>query len=184
MTFKTAVLAFAAHVACASCAAGGIAGIVALEESLPARAGGTFVETKTLSDMDVTLKSSGRWEFVKGESFTMDKLKPVKSSFTAMKDGYSTTVRGATTTTLFRDIPMSAPLAALSGGDLDAADRLFETKAVKGGFSLRPLDPDMASVVKTISVFGGGEGAFTSKAKKVTILYLSGDTVEIVFDED
>lgn len=183
MGLKTAVMAIAANMASLLCAADAMSDLIAVEASLPPRAEGMFVEIKTLADMDITLKSSGTWQFVKGESFTMETLKPVKSAFTAMKDGYSTTVRGITTKTLFKDIPMSAPLAALCGGDLDAAGRLFEVEEFKGGFSLTPLDPDMASIVKVIDVSGGGLGEFTSKAHKVKILYLSGDTVELVFSE-
>ena len=148
--------------------------------SLPERANGVFTERKTLCDVDVTLVSSGRWSFVKDVCFELETLKPVKSAFKATMDGYSTTVRGVTTETKFGDVAMSEPLAALCRGDLSAAEKLFRIDEIKGGFRLKPIDGDMASIVKRVEVLGGGEDAFTSRVQTVRFLYANGDTIEIV----
>ena len=63
-----------------------------------ASARGTFVQRKVLSDVDVTLTSSGTWSFEKDRAFVWRTVKPVPSEFSATPTNYSFSAGGRTTT--------------------------------------------------------------------------------------
>ena len=86
--------------------------------ALPDAAKGTFVQKKTLRDMDVTLRSSGEYEFEKDKFFTLHTLRPVESKFTATPTNYTITAGGKTTTN------------AISV-DVSSLEKVFEVKEVK-----------------------------------------------------
>jgi len=69
---------------------------------LPARAAGTFVQRKTLADVEVTLVSTGTFRFVRDRFFEWKTLKPVPSVFYATPTNYALTVNGRTTTRALR----------------------------------------------------------------------------------
>ena len=85
---------------------------------LPSEAKGAFVQKKTLKDLDVTLRSTGEYEFEKDRFFTFHTLKPVESTFTATPTNYTITAGGKTTTT-----PISV--------DVSSLEKIFEIKEVK-----------------------------------------------------
>ncbi len=85
---------------------------------LPDEAKGKFVQKKTLRDVDVTLTSTGEYEFAKDRFFTFHTLKPVESTFTATPTNYTITAGGKTTTT-----PISV--------DVSSLEKIFEIKEVK-----------------------------------------------------
>ena len=64
---------------------------------VPDSARGTFVQRKTLVDVDVTLVSKGEFRFEKGRFFEWKVVKPVPSVFFATPTNWSVTVRGRTT---------------------------------------------------------------------------------------
>ena len=85
---------------------------------LPNEAKGTFVQKKTLKDVEITLTSTGEYEFAKDRFFTFHTLKPVESTFTATPTNYTITAGGKTTTT-----PISV--------DVSSLEKIFEIKEVK-----------------------------------------------------
>lgn len=64
--------------------------------TLPDSAKGVFVQTKTLADVGLSLKSSGTWEFEKDRRFVYHALKPVESLFIATPTNFSYTAGGRT----------------------------------------------------------------------------------------
>ena len=66
--------------------------------ALPAIASGTFVQRKTLADVEVTITSSGTFRVVKDKSFEWKTLKPLPSTFTATPESYTITANGKSTT--------------------------------------------------------------------------------------
>lgn len=97
-----------------------LAGLVGAVEpiDLPPTAQGTFVQRKILSDLDVTLVSSGRFEFEKDCRFSIMTEKPFASSFAATPTNYTFTVNGKTET------------RALNV-DVSSFEKIFEIKEVK-----------------------------------------------------
>ena len=85
---------------------------------LPSEAKGTFVQKKTLKDLDVTLRSTGEYEFEKDKFFTFHTLKPVESTFTATPTNYTIVAGGKTNTT-----PISV--------DISSLEKIFEVKEIK-----------------------------------------------------
>ena len=86
--------------------------------ALPDAAKGTFVQKKTLKDVEVTLTSTGEYEFAKDRFFTFHTLKPVESSFTATPTNYTIAAGGKTNST-----PISV--------DVSSLEKIFEIKEVK-----------------------------------------------------
>lgn len=86
--------------------------------ALPDAAKGTFVQKKTLKDMDVTLRSTGEYEFEKDKFFTFHTLKPVESKFTATPTNYTIVAGGKTNST-----PISV--------DISSLEKIFEVKEIK-----------------------------------------------------
>ena len=80
---------------------------------------GTFVQKKSLHDVDVTLTSSGTWSFEKDVAFVWNTLKPVPSVFSATPTNYSFTVGGRTTS---RRLDMK----------IENIAQVFEMKEMKG----------------------------------------------------
>jgi hypothetical protein len=85
---------------------------------VPDSARGTFVQRKTLVDVDVTLVSKGEFRFEKGRFFEWKVVKPVPSVFFATPTNWSVTVRGKTT---------AHPLDV----DVSSFAKVFEIKEMK-----------------------------------------------------
>ncbi len=101
---------------------GAVGGTVAVtpasDAALPETASGTFIQRKTLADVDVTITSTGTFRFEKGRLFEWRTLKPLPSTFTATPTNYAITVNGKTTTRNLKS-------------NVDEIAKIFEIKEVK-----------------------------------------------------
>ena len=101
---------------------GAVGGTVAVtpgsDAALPETASGTFIQRKTLADVDVTITSTGTFRFEKGRLFEWRTLKPLPSTFTATPTNYAITVNGKTTTRSLKS-------------NVDEIAKIFEIKEVK-----------------------------------------------------
>lgn len=86
--------------------------------ALPEKATGTFVQRKTLADVEVTITSTGTFRFEKGRFFEWRTLKPLPSTFTATPTNYAITVNGKTTTRSLKS-------------NVDEIAKIFEIKEVR-----------------------------------------------------
>ena len=100
------------------CGAGAAGRAAARDDALPARAEGTFVQRKTLADVDVTITSKGTFRFEKGRFFEWNTEEPLPSSFLATPTNYAMTVNGRTTTHRLEN-------------DVTSIVQIFEIKEVK-----------------------------------------------------
>ena len=89
-----------------------------VDDAMPERAEGTFVQRKTLADVEVTITSKGTFRFVKGESFEWNTSEPLPSTFVATPTNYAMTVNGKTTSNRLRN-------------DVNSIAKIFEIKEVK-----------------------------------------------------
>ncbi len=89
-----------------------------VDDVMPERAEGTFVQRKTLADVEVTITSKGTFRFVKGESFEWNTIEPLPSTFVATPTNYAMTVNGKTTSNRLRN-------------DVNSIAKIFEIKEVK-----------------------------------------------------
>ena len=89
-----------------------------VDDVMPERAEGTFVQRKTLADVEVTITSKGTFRFVKGESFEWNTVEPLPSTFVAKPTNYAMTVNGKTTSNRLRN-------------DVNSIAKIFEIKEVK-----------------------------------------------------
>lgn len=94
------------------------ASAVTVDDVMPERAEGTFVQRKTLADVEVTITSKGTFRFVKGESFEWNTIEPLPSTFVATPTNYAMTVNGKTTSNRLRN-------------DVNSIAKIFEIKEVK-----------------------------------------------------
>lgn len=94
------------------------ASAVTVDDMMPERAEGTFVQRKTLADVEVTITSKGTFRFVKGESFEWNTVEPLPSTFVATPTNYAMTVNGKTTSNRLRN-------------DVNSIAKIFEIKEVK-----------------------------------------------------
>ena len=91
---------------------------VTVDDAMPERAEGTFVQRKTLADVEVTITSKGTFRFVKGESVEWNTVEPLPSTFVATPTNYAMTVNGKTTSNRLRN-------------DVNSIAKIFEIKEVK-----------------------------------------------------
>ena len=89
-----------------------------VDDVMPERAEGTFVQRKTLADVEVTITSKGTFRFVKGESCEWNTIEPLPSTFVATPTNYAMTVNGKTTSNRLRN-------------DVNSIAKIFEIKEVK-----------------------------------------------------
>ena len=90
----------------------------ARDDGMPERAAGTFVQCKTLADVDVTITSRGTFRFEKGRFFEWNTQEPLPSTFLATPTNYAMTVNGRTTSHRLE-------------GSIDSIVQVFEIKEVK-----------------------------------------------------
>lgn len=89
-----------------------------VDETMPAHASGTFVQRKTLADVEVTITSRGTFRFEKGRFFEWNTVEPLPSTFVATPTNYAMTVNGRTTSHRLRS-------------DVTSIAKIFEIKEVK-----------------------------------------------------
>lgn len=103
---------------CGAAAIGTVAVPSGSDAALPETASGTFIQRKTLADVDVTITSTGTFRFEKGCLFEWRTLKPLPSTFTATPTNYAITVNGKTTKRNLKS-------------NVDEIAKIFEIKEVK-----------------------------------------------------
>ena len=118
MCKRSTVLLVALTVLCVVAAGGTVAVTSGSDAALPETASGTFIQRKTLADVDVTITSTGTFRFEKGRLFEWRTLKPLPSTFTATPTNYAITVNGKTTTRNLKS-------------NVDEIAKIFEIKEVK-----------------------------------------------------
>ena len=89
-----------------------------MDAALPERASGTFVQRKTLADVEVTITSTGTFRFEKGKFFEWQTLKPLPSTFIATPTNYTLVVNNKKTTRRLKN-------------NVDEIAKIFEIKEVK-----------------------------------------------------
>lgn len=89
-----------------------------VDAALPERASGTFVQRKTLADVEVTITSTGTFRFEKGKFFEWQTLKPLPSTFIATPTNYTLVVNNKKTTRRLKN-------------NVDEIAKIFEIKEVK-----------------------------------------------------
>ncbi len=103
----------------ALCLWGGVSLLAAaIDETLPERTSGTFVQRKTLADVEVTITSKGTFRFEKGKFFEWNTTDPLPSTFVATPTNYAMTVNGKTTSHRLKN-------------DVTSIAKIFEIKEVK-----------------------------------------------------
>ena len=115
-----------------------------IDDSLPARAEGTFVQRKTLADVEVTITSKGTFRFEKGRFFEFRTLEPMPSTFVATPTNYSMTVNGRTT---------AHPLK----NDVTSVAKIFEIKEVREFVKQVRTEPERGFPEKVIVDFKNGD---------------------------
>jgi len=114
------------------------------DAALPETASGTFVQRKTLADVDVTITSTGTFRFEKGRLFEWHTLKPLPSTFTATPTNYAITVNGKTTTRRLKS-------------NVDEIAKVFEIKEVKEFVKGVKSEPDVGFPSKVTVEFKNGD---------------------------
>ena len=114
------------------------------DEALPETASGTFVQRKTLADVDVTITSTGTFRFEKGRLFEWRTLKPLPSTFTATPTNYAITVNGKTTTRNLKS-------------NVDEIAKVFEIKEVKEFVKGVKSEPEVGFPDKVTVEFKNGD---------------------------
>jgi len=89
-----------------------------VDDAMPVTACGTFVQRKTLADVEVTITSKGTFRFERGRFFEWNTREPLPSVFVATPTNYSMTVNGKTTVHRLRN-------------DVTSIAKIFEIKEVK-----------------------------------------------------
>ena len=114
------------------------------DAALPQAATGTFVQRKTLADVDVTITSTGTFRFEKGRLFEWRTLKPLPSMFTATPTNYAITVNGKTTTRRLKS-------------NVDEIAKIFEIKEVKEFVKGVKSEPEVGFPDKVTVEFKNGD---------------------------
>ncbi len=141
--------------------------------ALPAQATGTFVQRKTLADVQVTITSSGTFRFEKDKSFEWKTLKPLPSTFTATPESYTVSANGKTSTRSLSELKMSAGLRTLVKGDISALGDVFDVTEADGRLELVPKTRELREFVKRATLEG------TDFPTRFTLDYVTGDRLEI-----
>ena len=146
---------------------------------LPDSASGTFVQRKTLADVEVTITSSGTFRFVKGRSFVWNTLKPLPSTFSATPDSYTFTADGKSTTRKLSELKMPEGMRSLVKGDFSGLADVFDVKKETGGLAVFvPKTRELRDFVKRFTLAGG------DFPTRFTLDYANGDRLEIELAKD
>lgn len=141
--------------------------------ALPATATGTFVQRKTLVDVEVTITSSGTFCIVKDKSFEWKTLKPLPSTFTATPESYTIIANGKSSTRALGELKLSAGLRSLVKGDLSALKDVFDVTEAENRLVLVPKTRELREFVKRATLEG------TEFPSRFTLDYATGDRLEI-----
>lgn len=148
--FKRSTVLLAVALAVAVCCASNSGGRGATrpagqdDAEMPERAEGTFVQRKTLADVDVTITSKGTFKFEKGRSFEWRTVSPMPSTFIATPTNYSFIVNGKTTTRSLKS-------------NVDKIAKIFEIKEVKDMVKTVKSEPEKGFPDKVTVEFKNGD---------------------------
>ena len=175
-----AALALAAGTACAQGAAGGGFDLAALMGQLAQRKSGEarFTEERTVSNLDDTLRASGRLSFQAPDRFARHTEEPRPESMEVQGNQVVLRRGGRTRQMALDAIPELAALAdAMRGtlnGDALALQRHFKTRvsgnAARWVLLLTPLDTRLARSVQQLEIAGTG-----SEVRSIDLLLVGGD---------
>ena len=175
-----AALALAAGTACAQGAAGGGFDLAALMGQLAQRKRGEarFTEERTVSNLDDTLRASGRLSFQAPDRFARHTEEPRPESMEVQGNQVVLRRGGRTRQMALDAIPELAALAdAMRGtlnGDALALQRHFKTRvsgnAARWVLLLTPLDTRLARSVQQLEIAGTG-----SEVRSIDLLLVGGD---------
>ena len=144
MCKRRTVLLVALTVLCVVAAGGTVAVTSGSDAALPETASGTFIQRKTLADVEVTITSTGTFRFEKGRLFEWRTLKPLPSTFTATPTNYAITVNGKTTTRNLKS-------------NVDEIAKIFEIKEVKEFVKSVKSEPQVGFPNKVTVEFKNGD---------------------------
>lgn len=144
MCKRCTVLLVALTVLCVVAAGGTVAVTSGSDAALPETASGTFIQRKTLADVEVTITSTGTFRFEKGRLFEWRTLKPLPSTFTATPTNYAITVNGKTTTRNLKS-------------NVDEIAKIFEIKEVKEFVKSVKSEPQVGFPNKVTVEFKNGD---------------------------
>ena len=141
-------------------------------------AAGTFVQTKHLADVDVSLRATGTFRFVKDGFVEWKTLEPLESTFIATPTNYTLVADGKTTTHALADLKMSATMRPMLTGDIHALLQNFSadfTESASNAWSLilTPRTKEIRSFVTRLTFAGD------STPRSFSLLYANGDTLAI-----
>ena len=144
MCKRRTVLLVALTVLCVVAAGGTVAVTSGSDAALPETASGTFIQRKTLADVEVTITSTGTFRFEKGRLFEWRTLKPLPSTFTATPTNYAITVNGKTTTRNLKS-------------NVEEIAKIFEIKEVKEFVKSVKSEPQVGFPNKVTVEFKNGD---------------------------
>jgi len=141
-------------------------------------AAGTFVQTKHLADVDVSLRTTGTFRFVKDGFVEWKTREPLESTFIATPTNYTLVADGQTTTHALSDLKLSATMRPMLTGDIHALLENFSadfTGSASNTWSLvlTPRTREMRSFVTRLTFAGDPSPCSFS------LLYANGDTLSI-----
>lgn len=137
---------------------------------------GTFIQMKTLSDVGVTLTSSGEFRFKKNEYFEWKTIKPIESIFTATPKEYISTIKGGKTSRYpLSEIKMSNGMKALINGDVSALNEVFKLKIADDKIVARPKTRELSEFVDSFEITLDAD----TKPKRFIMTFTNGDVLDI-----
>ena len=138
---------------------------------------GTFIQMKTLSDVGVTLTSSGEFEFKKNGFFKWKTIKPIESVFTATPKEYITSIKGGKTSRRpLSEIKMTDAMKALIKGDISLLGEVFNLKVKESQITARPKTRELSEFVESFEIKLGP----ASKPERFIMTFTNGDILDIV----
>lgn len=108
---------------------------------------GTFIQMKTLSDIGVTLTSTGTYEFKKNKYVKWTTLKPLQSDFIATQKDYTSVVNGKSVKRKLADLKMSKSMKSLVEGDISSLKDTFSLKIKKNSIIAHPKQRELKEFI-------------------------------------
>ena len=138
---------------------------------------GTFIQMKTLSDVGVTLASSGEFKFEKGKFFEWKTLKPMEGSFTATPEEYVSSIKGGKTSKRpLSKIKMSNAMKALIDGDVSVLEEVFKLKISDKSITAYPKTRELSEFVDSFTIELDGN----AKPVRFVLTFTNSDVLDIV----
>jgi hypothetical protein len=131
---------------------------------------------KTLSDVGITLTSTGEYKFKKNESFEWKTLKPIESIFTATPKEYISSIKGGKTSRHpISKIKMSDGMRALINGDVSALEEVFKLKVESNKIKARPKTRELSEFLDSFEL----DLDANTKPSRFVMTFTNGDVLDI-----